>query len=153
MLHAISDHGLRTTDLENVECFSMNIGTYCLVMILDRPINIQVGKLGLGAFPQGYYVYVGSALNGLKARVTRHLAQQKNKHWHIDYLLEYAGVIGTRQICSSEKRECSLSKEVESICQGIPMKGFGSSDCPCQSHLYFFSQNPLSNPRFEKIWD
>jgi sugar fermentation stimulation protein A len=127
-------------------------GTYCLIVKLGKSCAIQVGKLGRGFFPEGYYVYVGSALNGLKKRLARHLSPQKKKHWHIDYLLEYAGMIGTRKIHSIERRECALSEEVGSICHSIPMVGFGSSDCGCTTHLYFFSHNPLSDPRFERIW-
>ena len=130
----------------------MDGGTYCLVMKLDRPTSIQIGRLGRESFPQGYYVYVGSALNGLTRRIARHLSQLKKKHWHVDYLLEYAKTIGTRRIYSVEKRECALSEEVGRICHGIPMDGFGSSDCRCSTHLYFFPENPLSSPRFERIW-
>jgi sugar fermentation stimulation protein A len=121
-------------------------------MKLDKPRTIQVGKLGRGFFRGGYYVYLGSALNGLEKRISRHLSQQKKNYWHIDYLLEYAGVIGTRTIHSSEKRECALSEEVGNISHGIPLEGFGSSDCRCSTHLYFFSDNPLSNHLFEGIW-
>jgi sugar fermentation stimulation protein A len=130
----------------------MNSGTYCLILRLDEPRTVQIGKLGRGFFPEGYYVYVGSALNGLEQRVARHLSQLKKKHWHVDYLLEYAKIIGTRKIHSVKRRECSLSEEVGSICYGIPMEGFGSSDCRCTTHLYFFPDNPLSDPRLERIW-
>ncbi len=123
-----------------------------MVLKLEEPQTIQVGKLGRGFFPKGYYVYVGSSLNGLQKRIARHLSTQKKKHWHIDYLLEYDRIIGTRQIPSIEKRECSLSEAVGTICHGIPMVGFGSSDCRCITHLYFFSDNPLANPLFERIW-
>ena len=130
----------------------MDSGTYCLIIKLDKPRTIQIGKLGRGFFPDGYYVYVGSALHGLAKRIARHLSRKKKKHWHIDYLLECAGMIGTRKIYSVDKRECALSREVGNICQGIPMLGFGSSDCRCTTHLYFFPDNPLSNPLFERIW-
>ena len=130
----------------------MNGGTYCLVLRLDESRTIQVGKLGRGFFPAGYYVYVGSALRGLQKRLARHLSSQKKKHWHIDYLLECARNIDTREVLSLEKRECSFSQKVRNISQGIPMKGFGSSDCRCNTHLYFFPNNPMSNPLFESVW-
>ena len=132
--------------------FPVHSGIYCLILRLDVPRTIQIGKLGRGFFPQGYYVYVGSALNGLEQRVARHLSRLKKRHWHVDYLLEHAEIIGTRKIHSVEKRECALSDEVGSICHGLPMEGFGSSDCRCTAHLYFFSHNPLTNHRFERIW-
>jgi sugar fermentation stimulation protein A len=130
----------------------MKSGTYSLIIRLEEPRSIQVGKLGVGFFPEGYYVYVGSALNGLQQRIARHLAPRKNKHWHIDYLLEYATTISTRKIFSAEKRECTISEKVGNLSQGIPMEGFGSSDCRCRTHLYLFYENPLSYPRFETIW-
>ena len=130
----------------------MNRGTYCLILRVDEPRTVQIGKLGRGFFSEGYYVYVGSALNGLEQRVARHLSQLKKKHWHVDYLLEYAKIIGTRKIHSVNRRECTLSEKVGNISQGIPMQKFGSSDCRCTTHLYFFPDNPLADPRFERIW-
>ncbi len=44
-------------------------GTYALVIFLPRAQTIRVGALGAFNFPRGYYVYSGSALNGLRARV------------------------------------------------------------------------------------
>ena len=130
----------------------MNSGTYCLVLQLDRETSIRVGKLGLGVFPKGYYAYVGSALNGVQQRIARHLSAQKRRHWHIDYLIAYSRTIDTRRLLSRERMECSLSEKIGMISQGVPMKGFGSSDCLCSTHLYFFSETPLSNPWFETLW-
>ena len=130
----------------------MNSGTYCLILRLDEPRTVQIGKLGRRFFPEGYYVYVGSALNGLEQRVARHLSQLKKKHWHVDYLREYAKIIGTRRIYSVKRRECAISEKVGKISPGIFMRRFGSSDCRCTTHLYFFPDNPLSDPRFERIW-
>jgi len=86
-------------------------------------------------FPGGYYAYVGSAMGGLEARVKRHLRGDKKRHWHIDYLLEKASVIGVG-ICGVDGRtECSLAGALGSKCNSIP--NFGSSDCGCRSHLFF----------------
>jgi Uri superfamily endonuclease len=51
-------------------------GTYALLLNLPRAIHLRVGKFGAYRFPQGDYVYVGSAFGpgGLRARITRHLA-------------------------------------------------------------------------------
>ena len=67
-------------------------GTYCLLIKIEKPSNIKVGKLGLISFRRGYYVYVGSALNNLEKRINRHLKAKKKKFWHIDYLLENKNV-------------------------------------------------------------
>jgi uncharacterized protein YdeI (YjbR/CyaY-like superfamily) len=40
-----------------------------LVIFLPRAKMIRVGALGAFRFPRGYYVYIGSALNELSARV------------------------------------------------------------------------------------
>ncbi|HDO19110.1 MAG TPA: DUF123 domain-containing protein, partial [Thermoplasmatales archaeon] len=47
-------------------------GSYAIVMRLDREQNIEVGSLGEIRFRRGYYLYVGSALNGLENRIKRH---------------------------------------------------------------------------------
>jgi sugar fermentation stimulation protein A len=127
-------------------------GTYGLVMKMTEPRPIQIGKLGCGVFPAGYYVYVGSALNGLGKRLARHESPRKNRHWHIDYLLEHATLVATRTIISRARLECAISRQLGGISQGVPMKGFGSSDCRCRSHLYYFPESPLSNPLFEVLW-
>ena len=62
-------------------------GCYSLIIDLKRKKTIQVGKLGLAAFPTGIYVYTGSAMNGLGARLRRHCSRKKKIHWHIDHLL------------------------------------------------------------------
>ena len=62
-------------------------GTYCLIIQLKKDSRIEIGKLGLLNFDKGYYVYVGSALNSLEARLERHLKTEKKLFWHVDYLL------------------------------------------------------------------
>ncbi len=59
-------------------------GVYLLVMELPKNTSVMVGKHRLVHFQKGYYVYVGSALNGLEQRIERHLRKQKKIHWHID---------------------------------------------------------------------
>jgi Uri superfamily endonuclease len=59
-------------------------GIYTLVIGLTASTTISVGKLGNISFPYGYYAYVGSVLNGLEARIARHLKEEKLFHWHID---------------------------------------------------------------------
>jgi sugar fermentation stimulation protein A len=126
-------------------------GTYCLVIRMDRPRSIAVGRLGTISFRPGYYVYVGSALAGLEARIGRHLSIRKRKHWHIDYLLEHGEIAGIRRIVSPERLECIIARRVGKLSES-PVRGFGSSDCSCETHLYYFAKNPLSIPGFEGIW-
>lgn len=112
-------------------------GTYCLVVELDDEKTIKIGKrLGKIRFIEGYYVYVGSAMNSLTARINRHLSDEKKLHWHIDYLLENAEIKDVIYAESSEKIECELSRYLSEKTEGI--KDFGCSDCNCESHLYYF---------------
>lgn len=129
-------------------------GTYCLVIRLDKPALVRVGRLGTIRFRPGFYVYVGSALGGLEKRMGRHLSPDrtgKKRFWHIDYLLEHGTIAGTRKIISPERLECRIAQRVGSL-PGAPVKGFGSSDCSCKTHLFSFPKNPLSMPGFEEIW-
>jgi Uri superfamily endonuclease len=52
-------------------------GTYVLVINVDRPHTIKIGKLGYLKLLEGYYAYVGSELNNLGKRVERHLRLEK----------------------------------------------------------------------------
>ncbi len=119
---------------------SGNPRTYCLLIKKEKAGELQVGRLGLSDFPQGYYVYTGSAKRGLQARISRHLSRKKKLRWHIDYLLEESVI---EEVFLSEKRECELNREVFSI-RGATLvsKKFGSSDCSCSSHLAYFAERP-----------
>lgn len=117
-------------------------GTYCLIIQNPRDWKIQVGSLGRVLFPAGTYVYVGSALGGIEQRVGRHVARRKTLRWHIDYLLAKSEVISTVHIPSdSKKTECDVASTLlASEGARIVSKGFGSSDCGCESHLIYFGE-------------
>jgi Uri superfamily endonuclease len=110
-------------------------GTYIVMVYLAKKRAIEVGKLADILFPKGYYTYVGSAMRGIKARLRRHFALEKNYHWHIDYLLEQANAIGAFIIPGVLKYECILARALDS--RFVSFQGFGSSDCRCSSHLFF----------------
>jgi Uri superfamily endonuclease len=113
-------------------------GSYILLTELAAEENVLIGKLGYIFFPKAFYAYVGSAMNGLEARLARHLRKEKELHWHIDYLLKEAKLLEII-LCPSEQRiECFLAQALAKEFQSIP--GFGSSDCKCQSHLYFTNE-------------
>jgi sugar fermentation stimulation protein A len=114
-------------------------GTYILAMKLDNTTKITIGKLGRFTFPAGHYLYFGSAMNGLHARIARHLRSEKCLHWHIDYLLQQATIIDIWYIESAERLECRLYLEATRLAgASVPVKGFGASDCRCTSHLLYF---------------
>ncbi|MGR3179772.1 MAG: GIY-YIG nuclease family protein [Candidatus Anammoxibacter sp.] len=123
----------------------MQRGIYNLIIYLDKARNIKIGKLGRFSFKKGFYIYTGSSQNSLQKRIKRHLATKKKLHWHIDYLLKYGDIINVLVIESLKKDECKLSNEIGLLCDAqIVISGFGSSDCTCKTHLYFFRKQPIS---------
>jgi Uri superfamily endonuclease len=113
-------------------------GTYCLIIHVSSNMTVQVGKLGSFDFDEGFYVYVGSALNSLISRLSRHLSDDKKLFWHVDYLLagSYAELVDIVFAVDEGKWECDIASEVGSF--GVEIKGFGCSDCKCSSHLFKF---------------
>jgi len=118
-------------------------GTYILVLTLSGEVDIAAGKLREFSFPAGYYLYIGSALKGLFSRLKRHIEVSKRRHWHIDYLREKAQVVEIWYLVSDERLECNLYRAAMAMPGSRQMiKGFGSSDCHCDSHLVYFERMP-----------
>jgi sugar fermentation stimulation protein A len=125
-------------------------GAYILLLKLDRRKRIQVGKLGDCTFRRGYYLYVGSAMNNLSARIARHARLRKKLHWHIDYLRQEARYVAGLPIRSSKRLECVIAQALSERFVGGPSR-FGSSDCRCGTHLFFSDSNPLEQPAFDGV--
>jgi len=122
-------------------------GAYCLLVHLAHDVVVAVGRLGRFQFAAGYYVYTGSAMRGLAARLTRHQRRDKTLRWHIDYLLAASGarVVECVAYPSPERQECTLNQAVQRKRGArVPIKGFGSSDCQsgCPAHLTYFKLRP-----------
>lgn len=113
-------------------------GTYALLLHLEDSSDIHIGALGNRQLEPGCYVYVGSAQSGLYQRVSRHLRQNKKKHWHIDYLLEQCKVLQIWIFQSEDSIECQTANLLTEKSDSI--KGFGCSDCHCASHLFYGKQ-------------
>jgi sugar fermentation stimulation protein A len=122
-------------------------GSYLLLLHLPRAVTAAVGGLGGIAFAAGYYLYVGSAKVALTKRLARHLRKQTARHWHIDYLKPHADRLTAMPIRAAEPLEHALAAAVGAIADGV-VAGFGSSDCDCPGHLFFFAADPLKNPAF-----
>ena len=123
-------------------------GSYILLIFLPKEVRIQIGSLGLLTFPNGYYLYVGSAMGSnssttLENRVKRHISESHHKKlfWHIDYFLasDISIMIKIFLIPSLVRLECVLAGDILSVCDNN-IKGFGSSDCLCSSHLFYFKE-------------
>ncbi len=118
-------------------------GIYHLVLNLPRDRRLRAGKLGLKSYPSGYYVYTGSARRGLAMRILRHLRKEKTRHWHIDWLTQVARVEEIWVDLRPKSAECESHRRVLALRGAMtPIKGFGSSDCGCPSHLAYFQRRP-----------
>ncbi|WEL19986.1 GIY-YIG nuclease family protein [Candidatus Nanohalococcus occultus] len=107
---------------------------YAAFFRLEKSREIEVGALGKIQFPEGIYVYVGSAMNSVEKRLERHFSRTENKHWHIDYFSAVAQPIDYFILPENSSYECVLSETANAI--GEPVDSFGSSDCECKTHLY-----------------
>jgi len=113
-------------------------GSYILILVLKNVRRIRIGSLGFIRFPAGCVFYVGNAKKGLKQRVMRHI-KSKAKHWHIDYLKAKARITDVILITDNRWDECALSAILKKKFE-MPVKKFGSSDCSCDTHLFFSPQ-------------
>lgn len=148
-------------------CSMADSGTYVLWITLDAPACFTAGALGQLSLEPGTYLYVGSARQGLAARVGRHLRRThgapqdialspelaalpppsgpKRPRWHIDYLLELPGaVMQDITLLQGQYCECGLVRRLrDSAIAGVPLKGFGASDCGsgCGAHLLLLASS------------
>lgn len=100
-------------------------------------------------FPAGYYVYTGSAMGGVEARVSRHLRRRKRLRWHVDYLLRAAEVVGVVSMATTRRVECACNRAVLRMRGAkVVAPGFGASDCRCPAHLVHF----VAKPRIAKAF-
>ncbi len=110
-------------------------GCYLLFLKLSSDKLIEVGSLGEIDFKAGYYVYVGSGMNNVLKRVERHFSKEKRLRWHIDYLTIQADEMHALIIPTDVKIECELAKFFATNFDYV--RGFGCSDCDCESHLFY----------------
>jgi len=113
-------------------------GTYLLILQLRYPLQLEVGSLGKIMFKHGYYVYVGSARRGLRHRVSRHLSYDKKIKWHIDNITVKHNMKPILVVTSGMAVECDLAHQLSSV-SDFHVSKFGSSDCRCPSHLFYFN--------------
>ena len=112
-------------------------GTYALLLALQTPAALQVGRLGRIEFDSPFYLYFGSALGpgGIRARIRHHLRTAHRPHWHIDYLRQEAEVAGIWYSTDRARLECTWATAALAHRGVSTVPQFGSSDCACQSHL------------------
>jgi len=120
-------------------------GTYALLLRSAASGRVALGRHGVLAVRCGWYVYVGSARGpgGLRARLAHHLRPARHPHWHIDYLRQLAAVQEIWVSYEQRADEHSWARVFGAAEGGlIPADGFGSSDCDCRTHLFFFRRRP-----------
>jgi Uri superfamily endonuclease len=127
-------------------------GTYALIFSSTAEKPVGIGKLGIIYLKRGFYIYIGSAFGpgGLKARIRHHLKNSSRPHWHIDYLapmLKPHEIWYTYDPVRREHQWAELHADARGA--SIPLPGFGSSDCGCPSHLFFY-QSPPSGRYFSR---
>lgn len=129
-----------------IELLSIS-GTYAIWLRSNEKKVIEIGKFGQIQTIPGFYVYIGSAFGpgGIKTRVGRHLRQEKNLRWHIDYLRQHTAPIEV-WIAYEKHLEHQWAEKINKHREtSIPLAGFGSSDCRCPTHL-FYSKEILDHP-------
>jgi Uri superfamily endonuclease len=120
-------------------------GTYALILHCQHQRIIDIGKLGKMNVCKGCYIYVGSAFGsgGVLARIKHHCRIAKSSHWHIDYLrpaVEITEIWYSHDPIQREHQWASIFMGVDGV--KLPLRGFGSSDCKCDSHLFFSTTQP-----------
>ena len=120
-------------------------GTYALLLTSSTRRRVEIGRLGTLRTRRGVYVYVGSAFGpgGLSARVGHHLHVTPRPRWHMDYLRSVTAPHRCWYTLDPQRREHNWAKVLAGLPYAvIPIRGFGSSDCGCPSHLLYFPSNP-----------
>jgi len=120
-------------------------GTYLLLLECSIKAVLSIGKLGKMVTEPGYYLYVGSAFGpgGIQARINHHIQIAVRPHWHIDYLRTVAGLADTWCVYGSRYEHEWAHSLMQSEAATMPLKGFGSSDCNCAAHLFYFKRKPV----------
>jgi Uri superfamily endonuclease len=126
--------------------FPKDKGTYILLLQMQEPSTIVIGKKGTFDFNAGWYAYVGSAFGsgGLAGRLKHHLAPVKKPHWHLDYLRAHAIVREVWYVASEIVYEHIWAEILTNLPNAsIPVPRFGASDCKCATHLVCLSEKPI----------
>jgi len=119
-------------------------GVYVLFLRNTKTEDVRVGSFGNISLKEGIYAYVGSAYGGggIRKRVGRHLRTNKKCRWHIDYIRRRMSFHGLWLTTDGAEMEHIIADRFINMGAEVPMKGFGSSDCSCVSHLFYMSEIP-----------
>ena len=120
-------------------------GTYLLLLECDNKFELPIGTLGMMNTEPGYYLYVGSAFGpgGIQARVRHHQRIASRPHWHIDYLHTATELVDTWCVHGLRREHDWAHSLMQGETATVPLTGFGSSDCNCVAHLFYFRRKPV----------
>ncbi|WP_417670068.1 GIY-YIG nuclease family protein [Roseibium sp.] len=122
---------------DEIDRLPATAGSYGLVIELSDRLHLDLPRLGSPTLSPGLYLYCGSAKGpgGLRARVGRHLRQDKTCRWHIDRVTSACAHVAAFWISSGS--ECQLRSHAAAVFDtNVPIEGFGSSDCKsCPAHF------------------
>jgi len=128
-------------------------GFYLLIISVKNRFSFNLRK-EKRTITGGLYLYIGSAMGGISGRVSRHIENPINFHWHIDYLLRKSSIEEIIAVPSKEDMECRVARFFAGLfgwSSGI--LGFGSSDCTCPTHLFLIPEILLiDNLLKEVLW-
>ena len=136
----------------SVETIENNAGCYVLVLQLTRLTKVTYGRNHKRSFQfdAGWYVYVGSAMRGVRTRLMRHqrkTSDGKKLHWSIDYFREYAELHEVWYTFTEDPGlEHVWAQKFDSLPTfTIPIPGFGGSDCKsgCPAHFFRAPDRPV----------
>ncbi len=107
-------------------------GSYAMVIHVRNNLPVTIGGTPI-ELRKGYYLYIGSALNGIKRRLKWHFRKGKKIHWHVDNLTENGKIVDVYYVICNRKIECEIAERIS--LQKI--RGFGDTDCKCGGHLFY----------------
>jgi len=128
-----------------------NRGIYLLLARVSRRVSLHYGGRRTD-LPSGYAIYVGSAMGGLRQRLSRHLRRDKKHRWHVDTLLDHVRIVDVQiEFGTHKDAECRAASRVASWPGAEPVPGFGASDCSCSTHLFRFAHDPGMSLRHPQV--
>lgn len=129
-------------------------GSYVLILQSLCRCRVQIGRLGDLVQQPGFYLYIGSALGpgGVSARVAHHQRLTKKPRWHLDYLRPGVEPVEVWYCCDARPREQLWANVINTLSGAtVPLVGFGASDTPDVSHLFFFASQPSVRAFFNQL--
>jgi Uri superfamily endonuclease len=80
-------------------------------------------------------------------------APDRTPHWHIDYLRRHTRLEAVWYCCCARREH-----ETAAAIGGLPgavvaLARFGSSDCGCETHLFWFEKLPPMPPVYMLVWN